>query len=113
MFQFFTNYAKDGQTAVTLQANGQDMQYLVQDISKKETYIVPLSVKMPQEIYEEVQSVAELVWPTQDEYIVKFGFRPVSEKLKKFLITCWKEMVSKEACLTYMLIHFQNEFSVC
>ena len=103
MVQFLTNYSENGQIAVTLQSVGQKMQYVIDDIQAKKSQIVPLAKDMPVHLLEEVKRIAELVWPTKDTFIIKFGFRTVSDELRAFIKDCWREMASKEACLSYML----------
>jgi len=99
-------------TAVTLQAVGSKMQYVVDSIFEKKSHVVILAKELPAHLLEEVKSVSELVWPTTDEYILS-RFRPISDELKAFIYACWKEMASKESCLAYMAAHFQGEISGC
>ena len=112
MVTLLSNYAKDGMTVVILQATGNKMQYVVDNIAEKKSHVVTLAKELPAHLLEEVKSVSELVWPTNNEYILN-RFRPISDELKTFIYACWKEMASKEACLAYMAAHFQGEISGC
>ena len=96
MVTFFSRYSQDGQTVATLQANGQDMEYVINDIKANTSVKHSLSQKLSDKLHDEVLRIAELVWFTKDEYVIKFGFRPVSDELWTLLKACWQEMTNKE-----------------
>ena len=75
MVTFFSRYSQDGQTVATLQANGQDMEYVINDIKANTSVKHSLSQKLSDKLHDEVLRIAELVWFTKDEYVINKEYR--------------------------------------